>query len=233
MKENKITYKVSGRYALFTDPLTKIGGEKSTLMVPTAETLIGVTSSVYWKPSIKWRIISATVLNEIRTESKGIRPIKYDGGNDLAYYTYLSDVSYLVTAQFGFNTYREDLKNDFNENKHYQIAKRSLERGGRRDIFLGTRECQAYAEVPTGEEESYYKDTESMELGLMFHSFIYPDQSGNEELVALFWRPKLEKGVINYCTQEECTVRKVIKPMKAKEFGANDYTLVDNELSIM
>ena len=28
-------------------------------------------------------------MNPIQTEVKGIRPIKYSGGNDLAYYTYL------------------------------------------------------------------------------------------------------------------------------------------------
>jgi len=230
MKPNQITFKVSGRYALFTDPLTKIGGEKSTLMIPTAEALIGITSGIYWKPSIKWRIISATVLNEIKTESKGIRPIKYDGGNDLSYYTYLKDVSYLVTAQFEFNTLRDDLIDDFNEDKHYQIAKRSLAKGGRRDVFLGVRECQAYVEAPTGEEKSCYHDTETMELGLMFHSFVYPDQSGKDELEALFWRPTMEKGVINFCRQEDCKLRKFVKKMEKKDFRAEDITFAEDEL---
>ena len=94
MKPNQVTFKVSGRFALFTDPMTKIGGEKSTLMIPTAEALKGIVSSVYWKPSILWFVDEVTVLNPIRTERKGIRPIKYyGGGNDLAYYTYLSNVS--------------------------------------------------------------------------------------------------------------------------------------------
>ncbi|MFI3213301.1 MAG: CRISPR-associated protein Cas5, partial [Eubacteriales bacterium] len=35
--ENKITFRVTGRYGLFTDPVTKIGGEKNTLMIPTYE----------------------------------------------------------------------------------------------------------------------------------------------------------------------------------------------------
>lgn len=33
--ENIIEYKVYGRYALFTDPLTKTGGEKFTYQVAT------------------------------------------------------------------------------------------------------------------------------------------------------------------------------------------------------
>lgn len=229
MKENKITYRVSARYALFTDPMSKLGGEKSTLMVPTAEALIGVTSSIYWKPSIKWIIDEVTILEPIRTESKGIRPIKYDGGNDLAYYTYLREVSYLVTAHFEFNTLREDLKADFNEDKHYQIAKRSLARGGRRDVFLGTRECQAYVEEVTGQEESCYKDMPDMEFGLMFHSFVYPDQSGKSELDALFWYPKMKHGVITYCLQEDCPRRVFVKKMEPKAFSKNNYTFLNEK----
>ena len=54
--------------------------------------------AIYWKPVIRWIVDEVKILNPIRTERKGIRPIKYDGGNDLAYYTYLADVSYLVMA---------------------------------------------------------------------------------------------------------------------------------------
>lgn len=57
----------------------------------------------------------------------------------MASYTYLKDVEYQVKAHFIWNENRTDLYEDQNENKHYQIAKRMLERGGRRDIFLGTR----------------------------------------------------------------------------------------------
>ena len=78
----------------------------------------------------------------------------------ISVYTYLEDVTYQVRAHFIFNeNRREDLENDFNENKHHNIAKRMVEKGGRRDIFLGTRECQGYVEPCTfGEGESYYDD---------------------------------------------------------------------------
>ena len=49
---NSITFKVTGAYALFTDPITKIGGEKSTTMLPTYQALKGICESIYWKPSI-------------------------------------------------------------------------------------------------------------------------------------------------------------------------------------
>ena len=95
--KNEITYRVWGRYALFTDPATKIGGEKSSLQIPTPQSIKGVTESVYWKPSIIWVVDEIRVMNPIRMEGKGIRPIG-DKGNDLARYTYLRDVEYEVRA---------------------------------------------------------------------------------------------------------------------------------------
>ena len=53
----------------------------------------------------------------------------------MAIYTYLSDVEYQVQAHFEWNLHRENLAKDRNENKHYFVAKRMIERGGRRDVF--------------------------------------------------------------------------------------------------
>ena len=141
-RKNLIEFKVYGRYALFTDPLTRIGGEKFTYQVPTYQALKGITESVYWKPTLQWFIDDVRIINRIQTQSQGIRPIKYTGGNDLSIYTYLKDVEYQVRAHFEWNENRKDLERDRNENKHYIVAKRMLSRGGRRDIFLGTRESR-------------------------------------------------------------------------------------------
>jgi len=111
------------------------------------------------------------ILNPIQTETKGIRPIGYNGGNELAYYTYLKEVRYQVRAHFVWNENRPELKEDRNENKHHNIAKRMIERGGRRDIFLGTRECQGYVtpcEFGTG--KGYYDEQEGeIAYGFMYH----------------------------------------------------------------
>lgn len=233
--ENAITYHVYGRYALFTDPVTRVGGERSSMFVPTYQALVGITESVYWKPSIKWVIDKVRVLNPIRTESKGIRPIKYGGGNDLSYTTYLNDVSYEVKAHFEWNLNRPDLAHDHNENKHYFIARRCLEKGGRRDVFLGTRECGAYVEsCKFNEKKGCYDGYGDMEFGLQFHSFSYPDDNGKETLYARFWRPKMVDGIIEFCRPEECTVIKEIHKLKMKKFtdgvnfsGFSEYDLLD------
>jgi CRISPR-associated protein Cas5d len=105
-KENKVEFKVEGRYALFTDPLTKIGGEKCSYHIPTYEALKGILSSVYWKPTIIWVIDRVRVMNRIRTQTRSAKPVEYGGGNSLAIYTYLADVEYQVQAHFEWNMNR-------------------------------------------------------------------------------------------------------------------------------
>jgi len=222
---NSITFKVSGNYALFTDPITKIGGEKASLMIPSYQALKGICESIYWKPSIIWFIDRVKIINKIQTESKGIRPIKFNGGNDLSRYLYLKDVAYVVTCHFEFNYNRTELKEDFNENKHYFIAKRALEKGGRRDIFLGARECQAYVEpIGFNDEQTYYKDMGEMEFGIQYHSLSYPDENGKNELLKRFWYPKMNDGIIEFCRPDDCPKEIFVKDMEPKIFGKNSYS---------
>ncbi|MCK9479484.1 MAG: type I-C CRISPR-associated protein Cas5c [Firmicutes bacterium] len=225
---NGITFKVSGKYALFTDPITKIGGEKSTLTLPTYQALKGICESIYWKPSIIWFVDKVKVISKIQTESKGIRPIKYGGGNDLSRYLYLKDVEYVVCCHFEFNCGRPELKKDHNENKHYFITKRSLEKGGRRDIFLGARECQAYVEpVNFDAEKSYYHDMGEMEFGMQYHSLSYPDENGKNQLITKFWYPKMINGVVEFCKPEDCPKEVVVRRMLPKIFDESNYAGFD------
>ncbi|HBC30720.1 MAG TPA: type I-C CRISPR-associated protein Cas5 [Clostridiales bacterium] len=229
-RKNLIEFKVYGRYALFTDPLTRIGGEKFTYQVPTYQALKGITESVYWKPTLQWFIDDVRIINRIQTQSQGIRPIKYTGGNDLSIYTYLKDVEYQVRAHFEWNENRKDLERDRNENKHYIVAKRMLSRGGRRDIFLGTRECQGYVEpCKFGEGEGYYDDTD-MDFSLMFHGMTYPDEAYNDEtkdkMTARFWMPKMVNGYIQFIRPEECSIHRRLREMNMKTFDDSNFTVI-------
>ncbi len=215
--KNKVGFKVYGKYALFTDPLTKIGGEKCSYQIPTYQALKGILESAYWKPTIIWIIDKVRVMKAIRTQTKSTKPLNYSGGNSLAIYTYLTDVEYQVQAHFEWNINRPDMEKDRNENKHYFVAKRMIERGGRRDIFMGTRECQGYVEAcHFGEGEGYYDKYGELAFDLMFHGFDYPDESGNNELISRFWRPKLQNGVVEFERPEQCSIKKFVKYMSAK-----------------
>lgn len=222
-RENKLSFFVSGKYALFADPLTRAGGEKFSYQIPTYQALKGIAESIYWKPTFVWYIDRVRVLKQIQTEAKGIRPIRYGGGNDLSIYTYLRDVAYQVEAHFEWNPFRPELASDRNEDKHYQIAKRMIERGGRRDIFLGARECQGYVEPCDFHEGKGAYDERSADFGVMYHSMVYPGESSYQLLQALFWRAEMRKGVVCFPRPEKCAMFRIIRPMEPKAFvkGAN------------
>src|SRR5690606_41961880 len=110
--KNTLEFRVWGRYALFTDPLTRIGGEKCSYHIPSYEALKGVLKSIYWKPTFIWVIDNVRVMKRIRTQTKGAKPQQFGGGNTLAYYTYLADVEYQVRAHFEWNLHRAELESD-------------------------------------------------------------------------------------------------------------------------
>lgn len=216
--KNSISYEVWGKHALFTDPITRVGGEKCTYHIPTYEAIKGITESIYWKPSFVWIIDKVRIMAPIRTEAKNMKPINLGGGNTLATYTYLSDVRYQVLAHFEWNPYRKDLKLDWVEGKHWDIANRMLSKGGRRDIFLGTRECQGYVEPREyGAGESDHQQAGELSYGLMFHGFDYPDTVGKNELHARFWNAKVtsRSEIVFPRPDDSSLVRRFVREMNA------------------
>ena len=163
-------------------------------------------------------------MNPIQTETKGIRPIKYyNDKNDLSYYTYLKDCRYQVRAHFIWNENRPELEADRNENKHHNIAKRMIERGGRRDIFLGTRECQGYVKPCVfGEGKGAYDDIEELSFGMMYHGITYADEAYSEEtkgkLSVRLWQAVMKKGIIAFPPPWEC-IYSIRREMNVKSFG--------------
>jgi CRISPR-associated protein Cas5d len=170
------------------------------------------------------------VMKRIRTQTKGTKPLEFSGGNTLAIYTFLSDVEYQVRAHFEWNEHNDALGKDRIDGKHFAIAKRMLDRGGRQDIFLGMRDCQGYvAPCVFGEGESAYDGADEIGYGLMFHGFDYPDETGTDELHARFWYPTLKKGVLTFERPEDCKYRKFVRKMGAKTFGTGNVKSVDLE----
>ena len=82
---NTVEFQVSGNYALFSDPVTRVGGEKFSYQIPTYEAVKGILHSVFWKPTIKWVIDEMRIMKPIQTETKAVKPLMYRGGNDLSY----------------------------------------------------------------------------------------------------------------------------------------------------
>lgn len=235
---NTIEFRVWARYAMFTDPLTRVGGEKCSYHLPTYEALKGICKSIYWKPTFIWYVDQARLMRRIRTQTKGMKPLSYNApGNTLAIYTYLTGdarsasstevtqgagVEYQVRAHFEWNPHQAALESDRVDGKHFAIAQRSLERGGRQDIFLGTRDCQGYVgPCRFGSDAGDYDNDGELQYGLMFHSFDYPDETGAGRLATNFWRPRLVNGVLTFPRPEDDRqiVKKDIRGMVPKHFG--------------
>lgn len=231
-KENCIEYKVSGELALFADPITSAGGEKTTYSVPTYEALKGITKSIYWKPTFIWVIDSVRVMNPVMTESWGTRLIninKRPGASkeaDIANYTYLVNVLYQVKAHIEWNKNRPEYIKDRNYKKHYGEFAKALLKGGRLPDFLGKSECCAYVSVcEFGAGEGYYDHSGEISFGYMYHGITYPDEAYSEETkerLTLNLAPVIMKnGIIQFCRPSECmhqTIRTgTVKQFKEKE----------------
>lgn len=243
--KNQVEFKVSGPMALFTDPISRMGGEKCSYHIPTYEALKGVLKSIYWKPTFIWIVDKVRIMNPIQTQTRNVKPLEYGGGNTLAIYTYLADVEYQVIAHFEWNAFRPDMKKDRIDGKHYAIAQRMIDKGGRQDVFLGTRECQAYVEpCKFGEENGAYDEIPELGFGLMFHGFDYPDETGKTDvngrqdedgefrLHSRFWSPVVRQGELDFIRPEECGVRKYVRdmiPNPPKSNGLNEEA-IRNEL---
>ncbi|MBU0679121.1 MAG: type I-C CRISPR-associated protein Cas5c [Verrucomicrobia bacterium] len=254
-----VEFKVTGRHALFTDPVTRMGGEKCSYHIPTYEALKGILKSVYWKPTLIWIIDEVRVMKPIRTQVKSVKPLNYGGiypsqrdpvkkqepFNTLAMYTYLSDVEYQVRAHFEWNMFRDDMACDRNDGKHCDMARRMVKKGGRRDIFLGARECQGYVEPCSfGEGKGAYDEIDRLDYGVMFHGFDYPDETGKTDeegksdeagafrLHSRFWKPAMKRGIIQFIRPEECSMRKLVRemiPHPPQSIGLKEET-IQNEL---
>jgi len=213
-KDSKINFNLYGSYALFTDPISYSGGEKSTYHIPTYDALRGICESIYWKPTFIWVVDKLKVINPIKTQSLGMTPLKYNDSNyDLCIYTYLRNVFYQVEAHIEWNPDRPDLEEDRNMGKHHAIALRSLDRGGRKNIHLGVSECPGYVTpCEFGDIEGVYDNLPECAFGKIFHGYTYPGIN-NDILYARFWDVVMKNGIIEFVPPEQCTM---VRPIRRK-----------------
>lgn len=229
-KSKNFYMRITGDYALWTDPATKGGGERISYQVPTVQALQGICDAVYFKPTIRNVVDAVKVVNPVRFHSMGYRALYADLSAGLNYITALSNVVYLLKYHFEWDLNRDDLARDRIMKKHEAIAERSLKRGGRRDVFLGVREFIGYVEAIDEEEYSREKTFyfgSDLDLGNIFHSFIYP-HSEDEPLKSLFTHTYMKNGIIEFKTQEECEIVNTLSSYTFK--GYKSVVSVDEEL---
>jgi CRISPR-associated protein Cas5d len=201
-----IKLKVSGDYACFTRPEMKVERVSYDVITPSAAR--GILEAIYWKPSIAWIIDRIHVLKQIRftnirrnelsnrLSSANIKKVMKDNTISLETFieqnrqqraaTILQDVAYIIEAHFIFKG-----KDDNNPGKHLDTFNRRLEKGQCfHQPYLGCREFPArFSPVHGNIPESKLKDKD---LG-----FILYDIDFNNNMQAMFFRAKMENGIID------------------------------------
>jgi CRISPR-associated protein Cas5d len=110
------------------------------------------------------------------------------------------------------------------------LQKRMIERGGRRDVYLGTRECHGDVNPCVFGEEAggAYDNINEFALGYMFHGFTYADEAVREaekgRLSVRFHEVVMRRGIIEFPEPEKIPDkdRRILHVMAVKQFG-EDY----------
>ena len=225
-KEIPMTYgvrlKVEGDYALFTRPETK--AERSSYDVMTPSAARGILEAIHFKPAIRWVIDKIHVLNPIRFDSIRRNEVRQkalvaharramksgetfhlvaDEGDMRQQRSslILRDVAYVIEAHFELTVKagKED-----NEGKHLDIFNRRAASGQCfQQPYFGCREFPARFSLLSENEQpvSQLAHDADRDLGWMLYDIDYANH-----MTPLFYKPKLEKGVIDVARWRKETV---------------------------
>lgn len=207
-----VKVEVWGDYACFSRPELKVERMSYDVMTPSAAR--GLLEAIYWHPGLRWFVDKIYVLRPIqftnirRNEVKsiisasnvrsvmngGTTPLFISTSDDIQQRaaTVLRDVHYVIEAHFEMT---EAAAPSDNEGKFSDIIRRRLEKGQNyHQPCFGTREFPAaYRKWEGGEIITAYPN-ENRELGIMLYDMDYSDK---ENISPMFFRARLEKGVLN------------------------------------
>ena len=217
-----ISLEVWGDYALFTRPEMKVERVSYDVMTPSAAR--GLVEAIYWHPGLRWTIdrihvcapIRFTNLrrNEVKStiSARSARTVMERGEGELYLCTsddiqqraamLLRDVHYVIEAHFDLT---DNAAPGDNEGKFQDIVKRRIKKGqfyhqpcfGCREFPAQFRWCDQLPPCPDELKGS-------RDLGWMLYDMNYDDP---EDIRPLFFRGKLENGVLNVPERNSGEVR--------------------------
>ena len=217
-----ISLEVWGDYALFTRPEMKVERVSYDVMTPSAAR--GLVEAIYWHPGLRWTIdrihvcapIRFTNLrrNEVKStiSARSARTVMERGEGELYLCTsddiqqraamLLRDVHYVIEAHFDLT---DNAAPGDNEGKFQDIVKRRIKKGqfyhqpcfGCREFPAQFRWCDQLPPCPDELKGS-------RDLGWMLYDMNYDDP---EDIRPLFFRGKLENGVLNVPDRNSVEVR--------------------------
>ncbi len=213
-----VKLRVWGEYALFTRPQSKAERASYDVMTPSAAR--GILESIHWKPAIRWLVDRIHVLNPIVFDTIRRNEVSQKGptagsvksaaknGTPLSLQVeeirqqraalVLRHVDYVIEAHFELT---ERAGEADNEGKHIDIFRRRARNGQCfQQPSLGCREFPAYfALLEEGEQPiSALENDAPRDLGIMLYDIDFA-----HDMKPLFYRPRLEKGVIDVARWKE------------------------------
>ena len=216
--DKEFCLEVWGPMACFTRPELKVERVSYDVITPSAARAI--FEAIFWKPAIHWQVTKIEVLNPIKwttirrnevgavaTKNSIFIEDKRQQKNSLL----LQDVRYLIWAKLEFipQWKRKETKNaqidaeeaellckDENPGKYNAMFERRASKGQCfNQPYLGTREFSASFRLINPEQDELKAPIdESRDLGIMLYDMDF--QSNPEKPEAMFYRAKMEHGVI-------------------------------------
>lgn len=202
-----------GQRALFTRP--ELSVERVSYDVITPSAARGLIESVYWHPGLRYVIDRIHVINPIefsgvrrnevsvKASAKAMRAAVENGKIPPFINTQetiaqrasliLTDVRYVIDAHFVMT---DRAKAEDNPGKFCDILKRRLRKGQcYSHPYFGCREFAANVRLFEGElPMSAYAGVEERDFGIMLYDMDYSDP---DDIVPLFYRAVMRKGVID------------------------------------
>ena len=216
--DKEFCLEVWGPMACFTRPELKVERVSYDVITPSAAR--AVFEAIFWKPAIHWQVTKLEVLNPIkwttirRNEVGAVaskNPIFIEDKRQQKNSLLLQDVRYRIWAKLEFipQWKRKETKNarideeeaellrkDENPGKYNAMFERRASKGQCfNQPYLGTREFSASFRLVNPEQEDLTPPIdESRDLGIMLYDMDF--QSNPEKPEAMFYRAKMEHGVI-------------------------------------
>lgn len=204
----KFYLEVWGDYALFSRPEMKVERVSYDIITPSAAR--GIVEAIYWHPEVKYKVLRIFVLNKIKfanirrnevsqkisasnlknfmKSKKGELYIATSKDRTQRFSMVLKDIHYVIEIQV--ETDEENLI------KTYNILERRLVNGQcYHTPYFGTREFPAHFKLceDIGKIKTAYPN-EVRDLGFMLYDMDYSDK---KNIRPMFFRAKMENGIIN------------------------------------
>lgn len=208
-----VKVRVWGEYALFSRPEMKVERCSYDVMTPSAAR--GILEAIYWHPGMRWVIDKIYVVqliqftsvrrNEVKSKVSADKALQVYNGADKPLYIsskneivqraslLLCNVEYVIEAHFEMTNQANETDNP---GKFKDIIMRRLKRGECYHMpYFGCREFPAhFCLCEEDEVKTAYDVVDEKDLGFMLYDMDYSDK---ENLIPMFFRAVMKKGVLD------------------------------------